>query len=50
MEQKKEDLLNEQIHKIEEVISVLSKTFADTSEDEISFLSIVKEKLKDLLK
>ena len=48
MEQNKKELLNEQINKINEVISTLSENFAQKDiADEVNFLSVVSNNLKD---
>lgn len=48
MEQNKKELLMEQVDKIEEVISTLSGNFAQEDiADEINFLSVVSNNLKD---
>lgn len=48
MEQNKKELLNEQINKINEVISTLSENFAQEDiADEVNFLSVVSNNLKD---
>ncbi len=48
MEQNKKDLLFEQINKISEVISILSENFSlEEVDDEINFLSVVRDNLKD---
>ena len=48
MEQNKKELLNEQINKINEVISTLSENFAQEDiTDEVNFLSVVSNNLKD---
>lgn len=48
MEQNKKKLLFEQVNKINEVISTLSKNFLQEDvADEINFLSVVKDNLKD---
>ena len=48
MEQNKKDLLFEQINKISEVISLLSENFPQEDvADEINFLSVVRDNLKD---
>ena len=48
MEQNKKDLLFEQINKISEVISTLSENFPQEEvDDEINFLSVVRDNLKD---
>lgn len=51
MEQNKKELLFEQINKISEVISTLSENFSQGDvADEINFLSVVRDKLKDFHK
>lgn len=48
MEQNKNDLLLRQIDKINEVISTLSENFSQRDiADEINFLSVVRDNLKD---
>ena len=48
MEQNKNDLLLRQIDKINEVISTLSENFSQRDiADEINFLSMVRDNLKD---
>ena len=48
MEQNKKDLLFEQANKINEVISTLSENFSQEDvADEINFLSVVRDNLKD---
>ena len=48
MEQNKKELLFEQIDKINEVISTLSENFSQRDvAEEINFLSVVRDKLKD---
>lgn len=48
MEPNKKDLLFEQVNKINEVISTLSKNFSQEDvADEINFLSVVRDNLKD---
>ena len=48
MEQNKKKLLLGQIDKINEVISTLSKNFSQEDvADEINFLSVVRDNLKD---
>lgn len=48
MEQNKKELLLEQINKINEVISILSENFLRQDvEDEINFLSVVRDNLRD---
>lgn len=51
MEQNKKNLLFEQINKISEVILTLSENFSQEDvADEINFLSVVRDKLKDWAK
>lgn len=48
MEQNKKELLLGQIDKINEVISTLSENFSQEEvDDEINFLSVVRDNLKD---
>lgn len=48
MEQNKKDLLFEQINKISEVISTISENFSqEDMADEVNFLSVVRDNLKD---
>lgn len=48
MEQNKKDLLFEQINRISEVISTLSKNFSQENvADDINFLWVVRDNLKD---
>ena len=48
MEQNKNDLILRQIDKINEVISTLSENFSQRDiADEINFLSVVRDNLKD---
>ena len=48
MEQNKKELLFEQINKLNEVISTLSENFSQEDvADEINFLSVVRDNLKD---
>ncbi len=48
MEKNKQELLQEQINKISEVISTLSENFSQEDvADEINFLSVVRDNLKD---
>lgn len=48
MEQNKKDLLFEQINKISEVISTFSENFSqEDMADEVNFLSVVRDNLKD---
>ncbi len=46
MEKNKQDLLQEQVNKIEEVIEVLTEQFGKDFEDEVNYLSIVKTNLE----
>ena len=46
MEDSKKQLLAEQTKKIEEIINVLQTQFGEDYEDEINYLSIVKDNLK----
>ena len=45
MEKNKQDLLQEQINKIDEVIKVLVEQFGGDFEDEVNYLEIVKGNL-----
>lgn len=47
MEEDKKKLLLEQANKIADVINVLRTQYGDVYEDEINFLSIVKDNLKE---
>ena len=49
MEKNKQDLLQEQANKIDEVIKVLTEQFGEDFEDEVNFLEIVKGNLSTLL-
>ena len=49
MEKNKQDLLQEQVNKIDEVIKVLTEQFGEDFEDEVNFLEIVKGNLSTLL-
>lgn len=46
MEKNKQDLLQEQVNKIEEVIEVLTEQFGKDFEGEVNYLSIVKTNLE----
>ena len=46
MEKNKQDLLQEQVNKINEVIKVLTEQFGKDFEDEVNYLSIVKTNLE----
>ena len=52
MNEEKKNILLQQISKLEEVLSVLENNFdiQDELADEYSFLSIVKEKMEDVIK
>lgn len=50
MEQNKKALLMEQANKIAEVVKVLRTQFGEEFEDEINYLSIVKDNLNGLIK
>lgn len=50
MEKNKQDLLQEQANKIDEVIKVLIEQFGEDFEDEVNYLEIVKGKIKSLIK
>ena len=45
MEKNKQDLLQEQVNKIEEVIEVLTEQFGEDFEDEVNYLEIVKNNI-----
>ena len=47
MEKNKQDLLQEQINKIDEVVKVLTEQFGGDFEDEVNYLEIVKGNIKD---
>ena len=49
MEKNKQDLLQEQANKIDEVIKVLTEQFGEDFEDEVNYLEIVKGNLSTLL-
>ena len=49
MEKNKQDLLQEQVNKINEVIKVLTEQFGEDFEDEVNYLEIVKGNLSTLL-
>ena len=46
MEKNKQDLLQEQANKIDEVIKVLTEQFGGDFEDELNYLEIVKGNIK----
>ena len=46
MEKNKQDLLQEQANKIDEVIKVLTEQFGWDFEDEVNYLEIVKGNIK----
>ena len=46
MEKNKQDLLQEQANKIDEVIKVLIEQFGEDFEDEVNYLEIVKGNIK----
>ena len=48
MEKNKQDLLQEQVNKIEEVIKVLTEQFGGDFEDEVNYLEIVKDNIKEI--
>lgn len=48
MEKNKQDLLHEQVNKIDEVIKVQTEQFGDDFEDEVNYLEIVKGNLSTL--
>lgn len=50
MEQNKQDLLQEQVNKIDEVIKVLAEQFGGDFEDEVNYLEIVKNNVKTFIK
>lgn len=50
MEKNKQDLLQEQANKIDEVIKVLIEQFGDDFEDEVNYLEIVNGNIKSLIK
>lgn len=45
MEKNKQDLLQEQVNKINEVIKVLTEQFGEDFEDEVNYLEIVKNNI-----
>ena len=49
MEKNKQDLLQEQVNKIEEVIKVLTEQFGEDFEDEVNYLEIVKGNIKSVI-
>ena len=46
MEKNKQDVLQEQANKIDEVIKVLTELFGGDFEDEVNYLEIVKGNIK----
>ena len=50
MKDKKYDLLDEQVNKIDDVIKVLSEKFGDNFEDELNYLAIVKANIEEAAK
>ena len=46
MEKNKQDLLQEQANKRDEVIKVLTEQFGGDFEDEVNYLEIVKDNIK----
>ena len=48
MEKNKQDLLQEQVNKIDEVIKVLTEQFGEDFEDEVNYLEIVKGNIKEI--
>ena len=49
MEKNKQDLLQEQANKIDEVIKVLTEQFGEDFEDEVNYLEIVKGNIKSVI-
>ena len=49
MEKNKQDLLQEQVNKINEVIKVLTEQFGEDFEDEVNYLEIVKGNIKSVI-
>ena len=49
MEKNKQDLLQEQVNKIDEVIKVLTEQFGEDFEDEVNYLEIVKGNIKSVI-
>nr|WP_296052957.1 hypothetical protein [uncultured Prevotella sp.] len=47
MEKNKQDLLQEQANKINEVINVLTEQFGEDFEDEVNYLEIVKGNINE---
>lgn len=47
MEKNKQDLLQEQANKINEVINVLTELFGEDFEDEVNYLEIVKGNINE---
>lgn len=50
MKDKKYDLLDEQVNKIDDVIKVLTEKFGDNFEDELNYLAIVKANIEEAVK
>jgi hypothetical protein len=50
MKDKKYDLLDEQVNKIDDVIKVLTEKFGDNFEDELNYLAIVKANIEEAAK
>ena len=48
MEKNKQDLLQEQANKIDEVIKVLTEQFGEDFEDAVNYLEIVKGNIKKI--
>ena len=48
MEKNKQDLLQEQVNKIDEVIKVLTEQFGEDFEDEVNYLEKVKGNIKEI--
>ena len=49
MEKNKQDLLQEQANKIDEVIKILTEQFGEDFEDEVNYLEIVKGNIKEFM-
>lgn len=50
MKDKKYDLPDEQVNKIDDVIKVLTEKFGDNFEDELNYLAIVKANIEEAAK
>lgn len=50
MKDKKYDLLDEQVSKIDDIIKVLTEKFGDNFEDELNYLAIVKANIEEAAK